>query len=67
MAKLTAAARKSIPTSKFGMPKQRKFPMPDREHAGLAKSYATKMVRNGQLSAATAARIKAKANRILGA
>ena len=66
MAKLTAAERRKIPASKYGLPKQRKYPMEDREHAGLAKSYAAKEVRKGKLSAASAAKIRAKANRILG-
>ena len=60
--KLNAAARKAIPTSKFGLPGSRKYPMPDAEHASLAKSYATKEVAKGNLSPASAAKIRAKAN-----
>ena len=67
MAKLSAATRKHIPASKFGMPKERKYPMPDQEHAALAKSYATKEVEKGNLSSGAAAKIRAKANRLLGA
>lgn len=66
MSKLTAATRKAIPTSEFGLPGSRKYPMPDREHAGLAKSYATKEVAKGKLSASSAAKIRAKANAVLG-
>jgi hypothetical protein len=66
MAKLTAAARKRIPTSEFGLPGQRKFPMPDRSHAANAKARATQGVKAGRISASTAAKIRAKANRILG-
>ena len=47
------------------MPKQRKYPMPDKSHAANAKARATQMVNNGKLSPAAAARIKAKANSIL--
>lgn len=65
MAKLTAAARKAVPTSKFGLPKERKYPMPDRSHAANAKARATQMVAKGKLSPASAARIRAKANAVL--
>jgi hypothetical protein len=66
MAKLNAAARKHIPSSKFGLPGSRRYPMPDRSHAANAKSRATEMVHEGKLSAVTAAKIRAKANRVLG-
>jgi hypothetical protein len=66
MAKLKAAKRNALPASEFGLPKQRKYPMPDREHAADAKGRATQQVKRGNLSPAAAARIRAKANRILG-
>jgi hypothetical protein len=66
MAKLTAAARRAIPSSQFGEPKQRKYPMPDPSHAANAKARATQAVKAGRISSATAAKIRAKANRILG-
>lgn len=65
MAKLTAAARRRIPSSEFGLPKQKKYPMPDREHAADAKGRATQQVKKGRLTPAQASTIKAKANRIL--
>lgn len=65
MAKLTARARKALPSSKFGLPGSRKYPMGDRSHAANAKSRATQMVHKGKLSPASAARIRAKADRIL--
>lgn len=65
MAKLTAAVRNGLPASKFGMA-GRKFPMPDKSHAANAKARATQMVKRGKLSPETAAKIKAKANRMLG-
>jgi hypothetical protein len=65
MAKLNAAARNAIPAGKFGLPKQRKYPMPDDEHAVDAKGRATQMVKKGKLSPASAAKIRAKANAIL--
>jgi len=66
MAKLSTAARKHIPASEFGLPGSRKYPMPDAGHAENAKSRATQQVHKGKLSEASAARIRAKANRILG-
>lgn len=66
MAKLNAAARRRIPASEFGEPGKRKYPMPDRAHAVNAKARATQQVKRGALSPATAAKIRAKANRILG-
>lgn len=66
MAQLTEKARKALPSSEFGDPAQRKYPMPDKAHAANAKARATQMVRKGKLSQAEAAKIKAKANRILG-
>lgn len=40
--------------------------MPDKTHAADAKGRATQMVKKGKLSAAAAARVRAKASRILG-
>ncbi len=40
--------------------------MPDRSHAANAKARATQGVKAGRISSATAAKIRAKANRILG-
>jgi len=65
MAKLNAAARKKIPTEKFGLPKERKYPMPDKSHAVNAKARATQMVKKGKLSPAEKSKIDAKANKIL--
>jgi hypothetical protein len=63
---LTAKKRKALAASTFGLPEQRKYPMPDKSHAANAKARATQMVKKGKLSAAAKARIDAKANRILG-
>lgn len=66
MAKLKAATRSALPASQFGEPKQRKYPMPDKSHAVNAKARATQQVNAGKLTPATAAKIRAKATRILG-
>lgn len=64
--KLTTTKRNKLPKSSFGMPGQRKYPMPDRSHAANAKARATQQVKRGNLSASEAAKIRAKANRVLG-
>lgn len=66
MVKLSATSRNRIPASEFGLPGSRKYPMPDKGHAVNAKARATQMVDKGKLSSSAAARIRAKANRILG-
>ena len=65
MAELTAKARKKLPKSVFGLPSKDGYPMQDRSHAANAKARATQMVAAGHLSPSAAARIRAKANRIL--
>jgi hypothetical protein len=40
--------------------------MPDKSHAANAKARATQQVKKGNLSSSAAAKIRAKANRILG-
>ena len=64
--KLKPKTRNALPASKFGMPGQRKYPMPDKSHAVNAKARATQMVAKGKLSPAAASKIRAKANKMLG-
>jgi hypothetical protein len=66
MAKLTASKKKAEPKSDFGLPEQRKYPMPDASHARNAKARASQQEHRGKLSAAEKKRIDAKADRILG-
>lgn len=66
MAELKAKTRNKLPASTFGLPGERKYPMPNRSHAANAKARATQQVRAGNLSPEAAARIRKKANRILG-
>lgn len=65
MAKLTAAKRKKIPKSEFGMPGEKKYPMPDKNHARNAKARASEMRRKGKISKSTESKIDAKANKVL--
>jgi hypothetical protein len=60
MAKLSAAERKKLPASDFGGP-GRSYPMPDKNHARLAKAMAAKYA-----SPSVRAKVDAKANRVLG-
>lgn len=65
MATLTTKARKAIPKKEFGLPGEKKYPMPDRVHAANAKARASQMEKAGKLSASSKAKIDAKANKIL--
>ena len=65
MSTLTTKARKSIPKKEFGLPGEKKYPMPDKKHAANAKARATQMVNAGKLSESSKAKIDAKANKIL--
>jgi hypothetical protein len=67
MAKLTAGQRKKLAGSKFGLPGERKYPMPDKAHARLAKSDAAKEEHAGKLSEAGEEKIDRKADRMLSA
>ena len=66
MPRLTTKARDKIPAAKFGLPKERAYPMPDRSHARDAKSRASEETAKGKLSRAQETTIDRKANRILG-
>lgn len=66
MARLTSRRRKALPSSEFGEPGRRAYPMPDRAHAANAKARATQAVDAGRMSASAKAKIDAKANRVLG-
>lgn len=66
MAELKSSTRSKLPKSDFGLPGQRKYPMPDKSHAANAKARASQMLAKGEISSGDKARIDAKANRILG-
>jgi hypothetical protein len=65
MAKLAAAQRNKLPAKEFAGP-NRSYPVPDRSHAANAKARATQMENKGKLSPSSAAKIRAKANAVLG-
>jgi len=66
MSKLTSKGRSHLKSSTFGLPGERKYPMPDKSHAANAKARATQQVKAGNLSPSSAAKIRAKADRVLG-
>lgn len=66
MAKLKAKKRNSLPSSDFGLPGSRKYPMPDASHAKNAKARASEMYNKGKISSSQKAQIDAKADRKLG-
>ena len=66
MPKLKASTRNKLPASDFALPESRKYPVNDKSHAANAKARATQMVKKGKLSAASKAKIDAKANKVLG-
>ncbi len=66
MAKLDATERNSLPAAKFGLPGERKYPMPDKAHAANAKARASQQEAKGKISKPTEAKIDRKADRVLG-
>lgn len=65
MAELTNKKRDKEPKSEFGLPEERKYPMPDRAHARNAKARASQQEHEGNLTSAEKAKIDRKADRIL--
>jgi hypothetical protein len=66
MSKLDAKERNKIPGKEFGLPGERKYPMPDKNHARNAKARASEMEHKGKLSESSKEKIDAKADRLLG-
>lgn len=66
MAKLSSERREELPSKSFGLPGERKYPMPDRSHAANAKARASQQEHKGNITPAQEAKIDRKANRVLG-
>ena len=66
MAQLSEKKRDSIPKSQFGLPEERKYPMPDKSHARNAKARAAQQEKKGTITAAEEKKIERKADRVLG-
>jgi hypothetical protein len=65
VATLSTRKRNSEPKSEFGLPEERKYPMPDESHARNAKARASQQEKQGNLSSAQKTRIDRKADKIL--
>lgn len=65
MVKLTSKARRKLPKYDFGLPAEKKYPMPDKSHAANAKARASQQEEKGNLSASDKKKIDAKADKIL--
>lgn len=65
MAKLTTTRRNNLPTSDFGLPGERKYPMPDASHARNALARVSQALHEGKISDSAAAKVRAMAHRKL--
>jgi hypothetical protein len=63
---LSAGERNDLESTQFGLPEQRKYPMPDKAHAKDALARASEEFNKGNLTQDEKARIDAKARKILG-
>jgi hypothetical protein len=66
MATLDEKKRDRLKESTFGLPDERKYPMPDKSHARNAKARASQQAKKGNLSKADEKKIDRKADRVLG-
>ena len=66
MANMTEKKRDSLKESQFGLPEERKYPMPDKAHARNAKARASQQLHDGNLTKSEKTKIDRKADRILG-
>ena len=65
MATLSEKQRDKLPDSKFGLPEEHKYPMPDKSHARNAKARASQAQNAGRITAAEEKKIDRKADKIL--
>jgi hypothetical protein len=65
MSDLDQKARDALPKSKFGLPDERRYPMPDKAHARNAKARASQQEARGNLTKGEEKQIDRKADRIL--
>lgn len=66
MATMSEKKRDSLKDSQFGLPEERKYPMPDKAHARNAKARASQQENKGNLSKADEEKIDRKADKVLG-
>jgi hypothetical protein len=65
MPELDQKDRDKLKSSQYGLPDERKYPMPDKSHARNAKARASQQVDKGNLSKSDEAKIDRKADQIL--
>ena len=65
MGELSTKRRNSEPRSDFGLPEERKYPMPDKSHARNAKSRAAQQEKAGNLTKKEREKVDRKAEKIL--
>lgn len=65
MTTLTTSKKKAERKGDFGLPEERKYPMPDAAHARNAKARASQMEHAGKLSASDKHRVDSKAEKVL--
>jgi hypothetical protein len=65
MATLDQKDRDKLKSSQYGLPDERKYPMPDKSHARNAKARASQQEEKGNLSKADERKIDRKADKIL--
>jgi len=65
MAILLTKKRNKLKATQFGLPGQRKYPMPDASHARDAKARASEEFNKGRLSAGEKSQIDAEADKKL--
>lgn len=62
---LTTRKRDNLVASDFGLPSERKFPMPDARHASSAKGRAKTSLKKGNITKTQYAKIVKRADRVL--
>lgn len=65
MAELSEKKRDALPSSEFGLPAEKKYPMPDKSHARNAKARASQQADKGTITKAEKTKIDRKADGIL--
>jgi len=65
MATMSEKQRDKLPESKFGLPDERKYTMPDKSHARNAKARASQAQNAGRITAAEEKKIDRKADKVL--
>lgn len=66
MAKMKAVERNALPSQKFALPAERKYPINDRAHQVAAKQRASEMEHEGVISMKTKEKIDSAANKAMG-